>query len=324
MKTILITAAFAITGLAAAENPVFTTPEEARAAGPDFDLQGEYAGKLEGGRGIGIQIVALGDSNFRWVEYAGGLPGAGADGKGVAGPEAKAKDRQQVEFKRADGSLALLGKDGIAIRKGREAKIVLLKKVERESPTLGKKPPAGATVLFDGGKPDAWDNGRVTPDGLLMEGVTSKQRFGDATLHLEFRTSFKPLARGQDRGNSGLYLQGRYETQILDSFSLEGKMDETGGIYSVKEPRENLCFPPLSWQTYDIEFTAARFGPDGKKTASARMTVLLNGIKVQDDVEIPHATTASPVPEGPDDGPIFLQDHGNPTRFRNIWVKTRE
>lgn len=101
-------------------------------------------------------------------------------------------------------------------------------------------------------------------------------------------------------------------------------MDETGGIYSVKEPRENLCFPPLSWQTYDIEFTAARFGPDGKKTTNARMTVLLNGVKVQDDVEIPHATTASPFPEGPDDGPMFLQDHGNPTRFRNIWVKTRE
>jgi hypothetical protein len=321
MKTTLVSAAFvfAITGLASAQNPIFVTPEEARAAGPDFDLQGEYAGQPDGTRAIGVQIIALGDSNFRWVEYAGGLPGAGAEGKGVAGPEAKANAQQVVEFKRADGSLARLGKDGIAI--GKQA---ILKKIERKSPTLGKTPPAGATVLFDGGKPDAWDNGRVTPDGLLMEGVTSKQRFGDHTLHLEFRTSFKPSARGQDRGNSGLYMQGRYETQILDSFGLEGKMDETGGIYSVKEPRENLCFPPLAWQTYDIEFTAARFDPDGKKTANARMTVLLNGVKVQDDVEVPHATTASPFPEGPDDGPIFLQDHGNAARYRNIWLKSRE
>jgi hypothetical protein len=100
---------------------------------------------------------------------------------------------------------------------------------------------------------------------------------------------------------------------------LEGRMNETGGIYSIKDPDWNMCYPPLSWQTYDVDFAAATFD-DGKKTNNARMTVRLNGVVVQDNIELPNSTTASMLKEGPDPGPIDLQEHGAPVRYRNIWV----
>jgi len=199
------------------------------------------------------------------------------------------------------------------------ATIGTLKKVLRQSPTQGAKPPANAVVLFDGTNADGFNGGRMTPDGLLMEGDTSKQKFQSFTIHLEFRTPFQPYARGQGRGNSGFYAQGRYEVQILDSFGLEGVDDECGGIYKVGRPAVNMCLPPLSWQTYDVDFTAAEF-KDGKKVNSARMTVRHNGVEIHKDLEIPFATTAAPVREGPEPGPIYLQNHGNPVRFRNIWL----
>jgi hypothetical protein len=194
-----------------------------------------------------------------------------------------------------------------------------LKKVERKSPTLGKKPPADAVVLFDGKSTDAWQKGRLSDDGLLMQGVTSKQAFGSHSLHIEFRLPYMPHARGQARGNSGLYLQGRYEVQMLDSFGLEGKNNECGGIYTIAEPKVNMCYPPLAWQTYDIDYTAAEFEGE-KKTKNARITVKHNGVTIHDNVELTHATTASPLKEGPEPGPVYLQDHGNPVRYRNIWV----
>ena len=115
-------------------------------------------------------------------------------------------------------------------------------------------------------------------------------------------------------------MQGRYEVQILDSFGLEGKHNECAGIYEVKAPSVNMCFPPLSWQTYDVEFTAPRFDENGKKTSNARMTVRHNGVLVHENVEVPGPTRAAPNKEGSEPGPIFLQDHGNPIRFRNVWV----
>ncbi len=193
-----------------------------------------------------------------------------------------------------------------------------LKKVHRESPTLGAKPPAGAIVLFDGKSADAFVNGRVK-DGLLLEGATSKRKFQSYKIHLEFMLPFMPDARGQARGNSGYYAQSRYETQILDSFGLAAKKDDCAAIYGIKAPRINMCYPPLSWQTYDVDFTASEY-KDGEKVKNARLTVLHNGVEVQKDTEAPHATTAAPCGEGPDPAPIYLQDHGNPVRFRNIWA----
>ncbi|MBW3600671.1 MAG: DUF1080 domain-containing protein, partial [Planctomycetes bacterium] len=136
------------------------------------------------------------------------------------------------------------------------------------------------------------------------------------------RLPYQPQDRGQARGNSGVYLQGRYEVQMLDSFGLEGKQNECGGLYSVKDPDVNMCYPPLEWQTYDIDFTAARYDEEGKLTADPRVTVRHNGVVIHDDVELPgeRNTTAAPVKPGPEGGPVYLQDHGNPVRYRNIWV----
>ena len=305
----------------AAEKPreVFTDPKE---AGPDFTVQGEYVGKVkteEGESTEGVQVIALGGGKFRAVAYHGGLPGAGwdksetvqVDGKTADGTTTFAVEDAGVSGVLKDGVIVVHGADGGAIGK--------LKKVLRKSPTLGVKPPEGAVVLFDGKTADNFKGGRMTKDGLLMQGATSKQSFGSFTLHLEFQTPFMPSARGQERGNSGFYAQGRYEVQILDSVGLEGLDNECGGMYGVARPKLNMCFPPLSWQTYDIDYTAAEY-KDGKKVHGATMTVRHNGVEIHKDVELPRATTAAPVGEGPELGPIFLQDHGCPVRFRNIWV----
>lgn len=151
--------------------------------------------------------------------------------------------------------------------------------------------------------------------------IVSRAQFGDHRLHIEFRTPYKPDARGQGRGNSGVYVQGRYEVQVLDSYGLKGANNECGGIYSVKAPRVNMCAPPLQWQTYDITFRAPRFNKDGDKVKNARITVLHNGVNIHDDVELTvDGTTAAPWKGPARQGPIYLQDHGNPVQYRNIWV----
>jgi hypothetical protein len=288
----------------------------------DFALQGEYAGEMTNDQGgkvkAGAQIIALGDGKFQAVGYPGGLPGDGWQ-KEQKPPRADGqRDGEVVRFTGENATATL--KNGVLTVNQGDKVIATLKKVTRESPTLGAKPPAGAIVLFDGKNVDAWKNGRMTEEGLLMEGTETKQTFKDCTLHVEFRLPYMPKARGQQRGNSGCYLMGRYEVQILDSFGLEGKNNEAGGIYTISEPLVNMCFPPLSWQTYDIEFTAPRFDADGKKLANAKMTVHHNGVLVQKDVEVPHPTTAAPYKETPDAGPVYLQNHTNPMRFRNIWI----
>lgn len=181
-------------------------------------------------------------------------------------------------------------------------------------------------MLFDGTSADLWENARVDNGLLAATNVTSVPTFKDYTLHLEFRTPYKPYARGQKRGNSGVYFGGRWETQVLDSFGLTGEMNECGGIYSIARPAINACLPPLTWQTYDVEFTAARFDAAGKMTAWPRMTVRLNGVVVHDDQVLGKThTTAAPIKDELADagGPIFLQDHRNPVYFRNIWVVER-
>ncbi len=272
---------------------VYVTPEAA-AADPDFALQGEYLGT-----NTGVQIVAQGKGAFLAVIHRGGLPGAGWNGT----------EKQETEETTAD--VRTLIKD------------LSLKKVERKSPTLGAKAPAGSIVLFDGQAENFkkhWQPGAKFDQGLLHQGATSTDKFTDFQMHIEFRLPFMPAARGQGRGNSGVYYQGRHESQMLDSFGLAGTDHECAGFYEIKAPDVNMCLPPLTWQTYDVEYTAARFGADGKKTANARVTVRQNGVVVQQDVEMPGATRAAPLSEGPEPGPLYLQEHGSPVRFRNIWV----
>jgi hypothetical protein len=196
--------------------------------------------------------------------------------------------------------------------------------VERKSPTLGEKPPEGAIVLFDGTSADAFEGGKLDGE-LLVQGATSKQKFGSHKVHIEFRTPYQPEDDSQGRGNSGVYLQGRYEVQILDSFGLKGEQNEAGGIYSVAKPKVNMALPPLAWQTYDIDFTAAKYDGD-KLVENPRITVKHNGVVIHDNVELPgdRNTTAAPVAAGKEPGPLYLQDHGNPVRFRNVWVVEKE
>ena len=291
-----------------------------KSAGPDFAVQGEYAGTItSGGKTLacGVQVVALGDGKFHAVGYVGGLPGAGWDEKSRVEADGQTKDGETV-FKSDKGTTGTIRDGALTINDENGNLLGTLKKTLRKSPTLGAKPPAGAIVLFDGKSADAFIDGRVE-DGLLLEGTTSKQKFQNYSIHLEFMIPFMPKARGQGRGNSGYYSQGRYETQILDSFGLVPRKDDCAAIYGIVPPRINMCYPPLSWQTYDVDFTAAEY-KDGKKVKNARLTVRHNGVEVQKDAEATHATTAAPVREGPEPGPVNLQNHGNPVRFRNIWV----
>lgn len=219
----------------------------------------------------------------------------------------------------------------------------VMHKVFRPSSRLGAKPPTGAIVLFDGKNLDQWEaavadegvwvhrlsvpverqwklvNGamEVTPRGGSL---ITKRKFNDVKLHLEFRTPFMPEARGQRRSNSGVFLQGRYEVQVLDSYGLKPAHDECGGIYSIEPPILNMCAPPMQWQSYDITFRAPRFDSTGEKTKDARLTVLLNGIKVQDNTKVPEPAPAALNRNVTEPGGIMLQHHGNPAQFRNIWV----
>ncbi|MDB5388793.1 MAG: petJ, partial [Planctomycetaceae bacterium] len=292
---IVVFGLFASLRTAAAE-PVFSSPKEA-AADPDFAIQGEYTGP-----NVGVQVIALGKGTFTATIYKGGLPGAGWN----------ERDRNEDE------------NDAAGIQQLVQS--LKLKKTERFSPTLGLKAPAGSVVVFDG-TPETlqkqWKAGaKVTAEGLLMPGCASSQNFTDFSLHIEFQLPFMPEARGQGRGNSGIYCQGRFETQMLDSFGLLGKDNECGGLYSIKAPDINMCLPPLSWQTYDLDFTATRWGEKGI-AAPARITVRHNGVVIHRDVELPQTVTANAAPGTIEAGPILLQDHGNPVRYRNIWLVPR-
>jgi len=337
---VMLTACLLMLGTAAMAQ-IWTDPAQAAADDPDFKIQGEYQGSIEmpGDPGtplqprrvaLGLQVIALGDGNFDVVSWKGGLPGEPLPKHTPFRKRSKpVKGTRQGDQVTIDaGNEKLIIKDDVASVFKNDQLVMQLKKIHRQSKTLGKEPPADAVVLFDGTKATFekhWQGkARMSDDGLLMQGAISKDKFTDFTMHIEFRLPYKPLARGQGRGNSGLYLQGRYEVQMLDSFGLSGKSNECGGIYGVAQPAVNMCYPPLTWQTYDIDFTAARFDENGKKTADARMTVYHNGVKIHDNVKLPGPTAAAKVKNEQGPGPIYLQDHGNPVRYRNIFVRPKE
>lgn len=308
-----------------AEGPAYTKPRQAKKQDADFELQGEYLGEA-GDVDVGAQVIAMGSGKFVCAVYVGGLPGDATIEEKLPLMEATKKPDGSVVFQ-GDEGIGILKDGGITVMHDGE-EIGRLEKVMRKGKTLGKKPPEGAVVLFAGKNTDGWVNGKM--DGKLItfaprkgdvHGLTSNEKFGDHSLHVEFRLPYMPEARGQQRGNSGIYLQGRYEVQMLDSFGLEGKDNECGGIYKVARPKVNMCYPPLTWQTYDIDFTAAKYNDTGEVVANARMTVRHNGVTIHENLELPHKeTTAAPNKAGPEDGPVFLQDHRNPVRYRNIWA----
>jgi 3-keto-disaccharide hydrolase len=194
-------------------------------------------------------------------------------------------------------------------------------------------PPVGAVVLFDGKSLDGWarrDGKGPVPwqlkgDAMQVQrgggDIVTKQKFdGSFKLHVEFRVPYQPGDKGQGRGNSGVYLQGRYEVQVLDSYGLKSGGNDCGAIYGVAAPLANACKAPTVWQTFDIEFQAPTC-EGGKKKAPGVMTVHHNGVKIHDQVKITSDNTTSGAGGDPcTPGPILLQDHGNPVQYRNIWL----
>ena len=286
---------------------------KAEDAGPDYKIQGEYKGA-----GWGAQVVALGDGKFDVYLLEGGLPGDGwSRGAGrhkASGAAAEGKVAFENKEKTWSGTIA----DGKLAAKGPSGDVAL-ERVVRKSPNEGLKAPEGATVLFDGTSGDAWDKPKQAANGLLgtfkSGNLNTKAKFGNVKLHVEFMLSFMPYGRGQGRSNSGVYLAGRHEVQVLDSFGLTGENNECGGLYTIAKPVVNMCFPPLQWQTYDVEYRLAT------ADKGALMTVWHNGVKVHENVECKGKTTSATNNDpAQTPGPIHLQDHGDPVFYRNIWI----
>ena len=304
-------------------NPAYTDVKKAPA---DYGYQGEYLGTAteDPGLKLGIQVIALGEGKFDLIAYYGGLPGQGWSRGGETIRAKGTLADGKIKFTSEDGDgWAMLEDGAITAYDGDNNKIAEFEKTKRKSPTLGAKPTENAVVLFDGSTAERFENGKLIEGELLgATNCSSKEKLGDHHLHIEFRTPFMPKSRGQARGNSGVYMQSRYELQVLDSFGLDGKNNECGGIYSISEPIVNMCLPPLSWQTYDIDFTAARYDDQGNKTKNARATIRHNGVVIHRDLELPHGTPGR-LPEGAGPESLFLQNHGNPVAFRNIWVEKK-
>ena len=204
------------------------------------------------------------------------------------------------------------------------------------TPDAPGHPPSDAVVLFDGkdlsnwadkdGKPARWkvENGymEVLPESGY---IFTKQAFGDCQLHVEFAEPLPAVGESQERGNSGVFLMGLYEIQVLDSYQNKTYADgQASAVYGQYPPQVNAARPPGQWQSYDIVFHAPRFGKAGKLLHPARVTVLHNGVLVQDNVELTGPTAHGerpPYKATPDKLPLGLQDHGNLVRYRNIWIR---
>ena len=309
---------------------VYSDPEHVDA---DFKFQGEYTGTLTQGNGatakLGAQVRALGDGKFRTMFFPGGLPGDGWDGKTII-QKAPTTDMTTPSDAKLQGDKVVIAQayqatcDGQSITGKTDAGATFeLKHVARQSPTMGVRAPDGAVVLFDGSSTDEWMKGAImTPQKWITSaaGATTVRKFKDFTLHLEFMISYMPETQTiYQRPNSGVYLQQRYEIQVLDSFGIVMGKHDCGVLYAQVTPTVNMCYPPLTWQTYDIDFTAARYDAAGAKTKPARCTVKFNGVVTIDDVEIKGPTPGG-IAESPEPASIYLQAHGHPSFYRNIWL----
>jgi type 1 glutamine amidotransferase len=199
-------------------------------------------------------------------------------------------------------------------------------------PDLPAPVPSGAQMVFDGRSLEGWRkrDADATADWKLSEDfmeskpgsgdIQTRAELGSGWLHVEFMVPQEDAAHaGQDRGNSGVYVQGRYEVQVLDSFGLKSGEGDCGAIYGKSAPSMNACRKPKRWQTYDIRFKSPQFDATNKKTANARFTVWQNGIEIQHDVEIDGVTGSAISEVEAAKGPLLLQDHGHLVRYRNIW-----
>ena len=297
----------------------FWEPNPAHAANLSKNFTGaEYLGSLANGQKIGLQITPTSPQRLAIHVFSGGLPGLGYDG--LWQEILKGKQIGSSRNFKADGGGWVIEGNLESFQgtnqKGESLKAEVLP--GRTNKNLGMKPPPSAKILFDGGVLDRWKRGRKDSDGNLQVGCETVDSFRDFLLHVEFRLPFLPMQKGQDRANSGVYIQNRYEIQILDSFALQGTKNECGSIYEFRAPAVNACLAPEQWQCYDIDFRSPRF-ENGKKLKNALTTVHHNGVLIHDKVEIP-SQTGYGRKEGPEAGPIHLQNHGSSVVFRNIWI----
>ncbi len=292
--------------------------------------EGRWVGDVMGEGTVSAQIIAEGKGSYRVVisadigeaqpvqgEMRGKVEGEKVVLKGSidVGPENGGVHELTCEI--AGGKFA--GRYAGQDNQGK----VELKRVLKLSPTLSAKPPEGAIVLFDGKDMSRWEtrNGNPSPWKLVGDAmevkpdsgdIHTKEQFRDFKLHVEFCTPFMPTERGQARGNSGVYLPGGNEIQVLDSFGLKPSRHDCGAFYGQAAPLVNACLPPGEWQTYDVTFIAPRFDNEEKLVKAASITVFHNGMKTYEEF---HPTRA-----GAPSGRVLLQDHGNPVSYRNIWL----
>jgi Domain of Unknown Function (DUF1080) len=290
----------------------------------DYELMGEFVGVIAVADGkfepLGLQIRPMGNNSFEALQFIGGLPGQ----EGFSSKELQLIGRRHQQHMVLSGgpwAIIVHQKHCLIIDEAGKS-LGKLERIQRGSPTMGARPPQGATVLFDGTNTNQLINAKMTDDGLLMAGADVRPMFQDFNMHVEFRLPYMPHSDDQARGNSGCYLQSRYEVQVLDSFAQVPKFNGASSLYRTKAPDLNMSFPPLVWQTYDIMFTAPRWAADGSKIRNATITVWHNGVKTQNSFELPSKTGAGK-PEEPNLLPIKLQDHRDPVVFRNIWIVDR-
>ena len=323
-----------LSGVCAQEYTSVADIEKDAALKRDFDIQGEYLGRF-GDHKVGLNLIAMGDGKFDFVAFVGGLPGDGwvrGDIRAFGKLAVKSGNELEYQLTQVDegNSRRNITTDDVDTLKGmaafKDGKLtfsgVEFAKENRKSPTIGLKAPEGAVVLFADGKKSDLVEGKVNEEArtLWAEAWTKPFEKKPYTMHVEFMLSYMPQARGQARSNSGVYIDEAYECQVLDSFGLEGENNECGGFYTVAKPAVNMCFPPLRWQTYDIEFTPAKFDADGKKTDKANITVKHNGKVIHKEIR-PEKETPGRKTETPEARGVYFQGHGNKVQYRNIWIK---
>ncbi len=248
----------------------------------------------------------------------------------IATQKVRSSHRRRIVMSATISGTFLAALLAFAIEEGEWVSGIAWPEVEVVDPGPIGGPPSDAIVLFDGKDLSQWDGGdrwRLKDGYAIPAGgaIQTKRGFGDCQLHVEWAAPEKVEGTGQDRGNSGVYLMGLYEVQILDSYNNSTYVDgQAAAVYKQRPPLVNACRKPGEWQTYDILFEAPRFDPGGKLIRPAFITVLHNGVLVQNHFEIQGASAWDHAPQytaHPSKLPILLQYHGNPVRFRNIWIR---